>query len=103
MENIQRLFQDQLPYFQPWCRWDFESGTLLKETEELRSTLLVWDELWKGVFTIIKEDEELHKEKPWEQTYDASLASLIHTRLREIFQYALEHDGIQVITRMEID
>lgn len=103
LEDIQRVFLAQYAPYKPWCAWDFGRCTVLRTPEEVRSTLRVWDALWADVFAVLKKDEDLHEGSPWEQTYDAPLAHRIHGTLRDMFQYAVEHEGVHVMTSMEID
>ena len=103
LEGIQFLFQAQYPNYKPWCKWNFENCCTLRDSKEFESTLKVWDEIWDDVFIILREYEEREKEYPWNSTYDINLAKDIRTTVRNILQYALDHEGIQVETSIHID
>jgi hypothetical protein len=96
-EKIQNLYQSHHAHYKPWCKWDFTEYNRLTSKKDFQSTLQVWEDLWNDIFTIIKENDS------YDNSYDTYLAEIVHSKMREILQYALDNEDIYIHTHIKID
>lgn len=89
-EDLQGLFKQHYDPYKQWCKWDFERCNSLTSREDIVSALAVWDDLWEDILAAIGEG-------------DADFANMVCSKMREILQYAVDNEGIHVLTDYRID
>jgi hypothetical protein len=131
-ERFKKLFESHVLHYTEWCKWELESNTL-KNKQDIQSTLDVWDDMWADIIKDIANDErikdkeeqdlentyeteqnqEFSRDRNWKHAFDMidhhrtrypiNLGETLRDEMRDIFNYALTNDNIQIITNITID
>ena len=93
LQNLYHSYQEGV--YSKWCKWNFNTS-VLSNIEDIRSTLLVWDDMWDDIERVAKEDPEL---------YDSHFNHVVRSKMRKILEYAVaqQPSSVQIHTDIHID
>jgi hypothetical protein len=102
-------FRNSHEHHMKWCKWSFNESSILNNNE-FQSALNVWDDLWKNVLmdNYYSEDSDDDPEdiKLWNKDArptDNNFLIMIHSKMREILEYAIENNCDSIITEFNLD